>query len=118
MHLAITIFSGLLITVVSAQFQFFDSMFGGGGGHGHPHQQHQAPVRGVDWYNGLALDTECESGAYLCPGTMDCVNKPADCPCAHDLVRCVVGEHRVCVSKQGDAVPDVCADVAAFHKGL
>ncbi|ORY78995.1 hypothetical protein BCR37DRAFT_100223 [Protomyces lactucae-debilis] len=111
----VTLITALFITAASAQFQFFDSMFGG---HGHPQQQqHQKPVRGPDWYNGLALNTECDEGAYLCPGTMDCVEKPGQCPCPHDLARCEVGAQRVCVSKQA-GVKDVCAAIKGFHETL
>ena len=106
----------LLIGFTAAQFQFFDSMFGGGG-HAHQQQQHQKPVRGPDWYNGLALNTECDSGAYLCPGTMDCVEDPAACPCPHDLTRCVVGGQRVCISKQAGE-ENVCEEVEDFHQAL
>lgn len=88
---------------VHAQFQFFDNFFGqqggGGGGHGGHHNHQQAPSRGSDWYGDQVRDSQCEGANYLCPGTLDCVERPVECPCPLDLVRCVVGEHRVCVAR-------------------
>lgn len=96
---------------VNAQFQFFDNFFG------QQHQQHQearAPPRGSDWYAEQVLETHCDSGNYLCPETLDCVSKPVDCPCALDLVRCVIGNKRICVSRSEGQMD--CALVDQYNK--
>lgn len=85
------------LSLVSAQFQFFDNFFGQQ--QQQQQQQPQAPPRGVDWYSDRVLETHCDSGNYLCPGTLDCVARPVDCPCPDDLVKCVVGESRICISR-------------------
>lgn len=82
---------------VSAQFNFFDQMFGGHPGH-QQQQQQQRPA-GASYYAAQA-----DSGAiclqihliafhlilwvvivpcndYLCPGTLVCVRGPSECPC-------------------------------------
>ncbi len=58
-----------LVGAVSAQFGFFDQMFGGGGG-GHQHQHHQPQNMPSDssWYRGNVEKAYCDR--YLCPDTL------------------------------------------------
>jgi len=69
--------------IVSAQFQFFDGMFGGS-------QQQQQPQRsGAEQYVAQYDAVSCSK--YLCPSTLDCVDRPVHCPCPHaEDVKCIV----------------------------
>ncbi|GJJ07157.1 hypothetical protein Clacol_001357 [Clathrus columnatus] len=71
----------LVLPLVSAQFGFFDQMFGGG------HVRQQQPS-GNQW----AMQSEVVSCSnYLCPKTLDCVQSPALCPCPFpEDIRCVI----------------------------
>ncbi|KAF8195659.1 hypothetical protein K438DRAFT_1826313 [Mycena galopus ATCC 62051] len=76
--LALVVFL-FFLQLVSAQFQFFDGMFGQ-----QHHQQQQAP----QWSSHLE-SVSCSQ--YLCPATLDCVGSPVDCPCpdAEDI-KCII----------------------------
>ncbi|KAI0065853.1 hypothetical protein BV25DRAFT_1798176 [Artomyces pyxidatus] len=68
------------MSLASAQFQFFNGMFG--------QQQQQQPSGGAQWAN-YADSVPCSN--YLCQDTMTCVERPVDCPCPHvHDVKCVV----------------------------
>ncbi|KAK7061865.1 long chronological lifespan protein 2 [Favolaschia claudopus] len=86
----------LLLQLVSAQFQFFDGMFGQ---QRHQQQQHQS---GASQWAAHLESVSCSQ--YLCPATLDCVDGPERCPCpdAEDI-KCIIpdGEEKegtvVCV---------------------
>lgn len=100
------------LSLVYAQFQFFDNFFG----NQHQHQQApRAPPRGVDWYGQQVLETHCDSGMYLCRDTLDCVERPSDCPCPLDLVKCPVADQRICLSRSENE--QGCGLVDRYKKG-
>ncbi|KAF7355503.1 Long chronological lifespan protein 2 [Mycena sanguinolenta] len=70
-----------LLQLVSAQFQFFDNMFG-------QQRQQQQQHPGASWAAHLE-SVACSD--YLCPATLDCVGSPVDCPCpdAEDI-KCII----------------------------
>ncbi|KAI0048045.1 hypothetical protein FA95DRAFT_1491541 [Auriscalpium vulgare] len=75
-----------LFSATTAQFQFFNGMFGG------QQQQHhqQQPAGGSQWAS-YADNVPCSN--YLCQDTMTCVNRPVDCPCPHvHDVKCIVAD--------------------------
>ncbi|KAF8351604.1 hypothetical protein F5887DRAFT_215238 [Amanita rubescens] len=74
-----------LAGIASAQFQFFDSMFG------HPQQQqhHHQQRTGAEQYAALVDEVSCPG--YLCPVTLDCVENPTYCPCPDEEdVKCII----------------------------
>ncbi|KAJ6515668.1 hypothetical protein C8R45DRAFT_811005 [Mycena sanguinolenta] len=79
--LACVVFLFLVAQLVSAQFQFFDNMFG-------QQRQQQPPSGAAQW--AAHLDSIACSD-YLCPATLDCVGSPVDCPCpdAEDI-KCII----------------------------
>ncbi|RYN27426.1 hypothetical protein AA0113_g7441 [Alternaria arborescens] len=101
----------------SAQFGFFDQMFGGGGG-----QQHQEPqnVRSdSSWYQAQYEGAQCSH--YLCPGTLSCVHFPHHCPCAWENVEDKVELSdgiAICGSKGGWANGEFAKKVELARKGL
>lgn len=108
-----------LLHTVSAQFFNFDQMFGGGGHHQQQHhQQQQHRPSGESLWAAQADHTSCTQ--YLCPTTLTCVSKPADCPCpSPEDVKCIIpdadadeGFTAVCVrgGKEG------CAQVEGLTK--
>lgn len=112
MHIFRVLSALSFLHMVYAQFQFFDNFFG------NQHQQQQAPrapPRGVDWYAQQTLETQCESGKFLCRETLDCVEHPVDCPCPLDLVKCTLGEQRVCLSRSESEKG--CGLVDQYKKG-
>ncbi|KAJ6490366.1 hypothetical protein C8R47DRAFT_1045948 [Mycena vitilis] len=72
------------LQLVSAQFQFFDGMFG----HQQQQQQQQHHSGASQWAAHLE-SVSCSQ--YLCPATLDCVGSPVDCPCpdAEDI-KCTI----------------------------
>ncbi|OBZ76234.1 Long chronological lifespan protein 2 [Grifola frondosa] len=60
-------------SMVCAQFQFFEQMFGG-------HHQQQRPTSGGagQW---AAQSEAISCSHYLCPDTLVCVSEPSHCPC-------------------------------------
>ncbi|KAK0609544.1 hypothetical protein B0T17DRAFT_512643 [Bombardia bombarda] len=102
---------------VSAQFGFFDQMFGGGG-----QQQQQAPQNvpsDSTMYRANYERSHCDN--YLCPDTLACVHFPHHCPCAwpsHED-KFELGEgHRICVSKGGFKAGEAARKVELARKGL
>ena len=57
-----------LASTVSAQFGFFDQMFGGGGGHQHQQQQVQNNPSDSSLYQSYYARSHCDK--YLCPDTL------------------------------------------------
>ncbi|KAI3399230.1 hypothetical protein diail_7391 [Diaporthe ilicicola] len=112
-----------LLGTVSAQFNFFEQMFGGQGGGGggqQHHQQHQqnAPSDS-SWYRSQVDRAHCEN--YLCPDTLACVHFPHHCPCAwpsHEDKFEMADGQRICVSKGGFKAGEAARKVELARKGL
>ncbi|EMR71551.1 long chronological lifespan protein 2 [Eutypa lata UCREL1] len=108
----------LLSPLVSAQFGFFDQMFGGGG-----QQQQQGEPQNVPsdptFYQSNWERMRCDK--YLCPDTLACVHFPHHCPCAfpanEDKFETVDG-HRLCVSKGGFKQGEAARKVELARKGM
>ncbi|KDR83915.1 hypothetical protein GALMADRAFT_50829, partial [Galerina marginata CBS 339.88] len=68
---------------VSAQFNFFENMWG----HQQQHQQQQQRSGASQW----AAYSDMSCSEYLCPETLDCVARPVDCPCPNaEDVKCII----------------------------
>ncbi|CAL1701184.1 unnamed protein product [Somion occarium] len=69
-----------------AQFQFFEQMFG----QPHPGQQHgQRQAQYPGQWAAQAEAVPCSE--YLCPGTLNCVPNPSQCPCPDvQDIKCLV----------------------------
>jgi len=99
-----------LFPVVSAQFHFFDNMWG-------QHQQQQQQPSGASQWAAYHDSVRCAS--YLCPQTLECVLTPADCPCpAVEDIKCTIPD---AVSKGASTVVcvrgrDGCAQVEKLMK--
>ncbi|KAG8163505.1 hypothetical protein KVR01_006802 [Diaporthe batatas] len=114
-----------LLGTVSAQFNFFEQMFGGqggGGGEGHHHQHHQqqqnAPSDSA-WYRAQVDRAHCEN--YLCPDTLACVHFPHHCPCAwpsHEDKFELADGQRICISRGGFKAGEAARKVELARKGL
>ncbi|KAG1752587.1 uncharacterized protein EDB91DRAFT_1045141 [Suillus paluster] len=90
------------LPLASAQFNFFDHMFG------HPQQpqpqqqQQQQQQRGPSQWMAHSEALSCSQ--YLCPGTLSCVKRPADCPCPNaEDIKCSVPD-----AVETDAATVVC----------
>ncbi|KAK3707642.1 Long chronological lifespan protein 2 [Vermiconidia calcicola] len=106
----------LLILPASAQFQFFEHMFGGQG-----HQQAQPQNMGSDsaWFQQQYEGAHCDK--YLCPHTLSCVHFPHHCPCAFPAVEDKVefGQGSMaCVSKGGFKEGEAARKIELARKGL
>ncbi|KAJ4341500.1 Long chronological lifespan protein 2 [Ascochyta clinopodiicola] len=109
---------GLWTLTATAQFGFFDQMFGNGGGQ--QQQQQQANVRSdSSWYQAQYENAQCSH--YLCPGTLSCVHFPHHCPCAweanEDKVELGDGI-AICGSKGGWKEGEFAKKVELARKGL
>ncbi|KAF8557051.1 hypothetical protein OG21DRAFT_1505885 [Imleria badia] len=115
-----------LSSVVTAQFGFFDHMFGAH--QGQQQRQQQPPHAGSQWTAhaeagscGLLaclMRHSCSStvscSSYLCPDSLVCVARPSECPCPREEdIKCIVPDAEdteagrvVCVSGASG-----CADV-------
>ena len=106
-----------LFALTSAQFQFFNGMFG--------HPQQQQPSGGQQWamhansrtssplstlstgssslhLTFFLLTVSCSE--YLCQDTLVCVSKPIDCPCPNvEDIKCVVPD-----AQDGDSGTRLC----------
>ncbi|KAG2152439.1 hypothetical protein BD769DRAFT_1342010 [Suillus cothurnatus] len=79
------------LPLASAQFNFFDQMFG----HSQQQQQQQqqqqrgsAPSGNSQW---VAHSEALPCSQYLCPSTLACVKRPADCPCPNaEDIKCTI----------------------------
>ena len=92
------------LQLVAAQFGFFENMFG----QQQHHQQQQQRSGASQWAaysdSGMILSASDQQYAYcmyanspvscaqyLCPATLDCVEKPTDCPCPNpEDIKCLV----------------------------
>ncbi|KAK0614562.1 hypothetical protein B0T14DRAFT_528697 [Immersiella caudata] len=114
MRIPTLIFLALMGTV-SAQFGFFEQMFGGG-------QQQQAPQNvpsDSEQYRARYLGSHCDK--YLCPDTLACVHFPHHCPCqwpAHEEKVELADGNRICVSRGGFKVGEAARKVELARKGL
>ncbi|ORY72101.1 uncharacterized protein BCR38DRAFT_418913 [Pseudomassariella vexata] len=110
------------LSTASAQFGFFDQMFGGNGGQQQQQQQRQQPQNVPSdasiYQNHWNLYT-CDK--YLCPDTLACVHFPHHCPCAfpaqEDKSETVDG-HRICISKGGFKAGEAARKVELARKGM
>ncbi|KAG5982468.1 Long chronological lifespan protein 2 [Claviceps digitariae] len=123
MRLLITLLS--LFSLATAQFGFFDQMFGGhdgGHSHHHHHHHHQQPQNNpsdASHYQGQFEQSICDK--YLCPDTLACVHFPHHCPCAWDAheEKFELGEgKRVCISSGGFKPTDAARKMELVRKGL
>ncbi|KAF7581233.1 hypothetical protein FOB63_003870 [Clavispora lusitaniae] len=65
----------------------------------HDQYQHQEPRHEVS-FEQRVLESNCDK--YLCPGTLECVARPQDCPCPYpsSQMRCVLPNgDPLCISK-------------------
>ncbi|KAI1494083.1 hypothetical protein F5X96DRAFT_666154 [Biscogniauxia mediterranea] len=130
MHIPVLLFSLLALALsplASAQFGFFEQMFGGGGGSGHQHQQQQQQqAQNVPSDSALYRSNfdrmHCDN--YLCPDTLACVHFPHHCPCpwpAHEDKFELAGEaggSRICVSRGGFKPGEAARKVELARKGM
>ncbi|KIM68896.1 hypothetical protein SCLCIDRAFT_104517 [Scleroderma citrinum Foug A] len=71
-------------SLVTAQFGFFDHIFGN-----QQQQWQQRPSPGQSQYNVPADSVPCS--AYLCPDSLICVAHPAECPCPYvEDIKCTI----------------------------
>ncbi|KAH9939984.1 hypothetical protein B0H21DRAFT_755403 [Amylocystis lapponica] len=104
------------VSSVSAQFQFFEQMFG------HPGQrQQQRPPQPSDAGQWVAQSDNVPCSQYLCPDTLVCVSNPSDCPCPDvQDIKCLIpdaedGESSTVLCVRG---ADECADVERLARPL
>ncbi|KAF8646380.1 hypothetical protein AX16_007246 [Volvariella volvacea WC 439] len=70
-----------MAALATAQFGFFENMFG--------HHQQQQPRGGASQWAAHMDSISCSQ--YLCPTTLDCVPRPADCPCPYvEDIKCTI----------------------------
>ncbi|SPQ24969.1 40ede440-0735-4183-b084-ca33ad43cab8 [Thermothielavioides terrestris] len=109
-----------LTSAVSAQFGFFDQMFGGGGGsQQHHRQQPQNVPSDSSVYRANYARSHCDK--YLCPDTLACVHFPHHCPCpwpSHEDKFELAEGQRICVSKGGFKAGEAARKVELARKGL
>ncbi|KAF8969486.1 hypothetical protein BDZ97DRAFT_1915436 [Flammula alnicola] len=73
-----------LLQLVSAQFNFFENMFG----QQQQQQQQQQRASASQW---AAYSDSVSCSQYLCPETLDCVARPGDCPCPNpEDIKCII----------------------------
>ncbi|KNG51809.1 long chronological lifespan protein 2 [Stemphylium lycopersici] len=120
-HILLAVLASLVWSA-SAQFGFFDQMFGGGGGGGGGGQQRAEPqnVRSdSSWYQAQYEGAQCSH--YLCPGTLSCVHFPHHCPCAWENTedKAELGDGiAICGSKGGWVEGEFGRKVELARKGL
>ncbi|KEZ39077.1 hypothetical protein SAPIO_CDS10462 [Scedosporium apiospermum] len=110
-----------LTGAASAQFGFFDHMFGGHDGHGHHHQQQRQQNVPSDSsvYQHNYKSSYCDK--YLCPDTLACVHFPHHCPCPwpNHQEKFELGEgSKICVSRGGFKPGEAARKVELARKGL
>ncbi|KAH6846983.1 hypothetical protein B0I37DRAFT_414758 [Chaetomium sp. MPI-CAGE-AT-0009] len=106
-----------LTSAVSAQFGFFDQMFGGGGQQ--QHQQAQNSPSDSEHYRSQYARAHCDN--YLCPDTLACVHFPHHCPCqwpAHEDKFELADGQRICISRGGFKAGEAARKVELARKGL
>ncbi|KAI0883123.1 uncharacterized protein GGS22DRAFT_167927 [Annulohypoxylon maeteangense] len=115
-HILLALLS--LTTLASAQFGFFDQMFGGQQQQQQQRQQQNSPSDSSIYQTNFNR-LHCEN--YLCPDTLACVHFPHHCPCAWPANedKFEMGEgHRICVSKGGFKQGEAARKVELARKGL
>ncbi|KAJ4479324.1 hypothetical protein J3R30DRAFT_2746065 [Lentinula aciculospora] len=99
----------LAISFVTAQFSFFDQMFGQ-----QQHQQQPPSQGGSQGGSQWASNIESVScSQYLCP-TFECVSTPHDCPCPNqEDVKCIIpdGDDKTVGTVVCARGPDACLSV-------
>ncbi|KAF9452992.1 hypothetical protein P691DRAFT_793463 [Macrolepiota fuliginosa MF-IS2] len=76
----------LQLQAVMAQFESFFNMFGGQ----QQQQQQQQQQRSAASQFSAYIDT-VSCAHYLCPLTLDCVQRPSDCPCPNaEDIKCLI----------------------------
>ncbi|KID85719.1 hypothetical protein MGU_07027 [Metarhizium guizhouense ARSEF 977] len=110
-----------LFAMATAQFGFFDQMFGGHDAHEQQHHQHQQRNNPSDagHYRSQFEQSYCDN--YLCPDTLACVHFPHHCPCAWDAYeeKFELGEgKKICVSKGGFKPGEAARKIELARKGL
>ncbi|KZZ92920.1 hypothetical protein AAL_05952 [Moelleriella libera RCEF 2490] len=111
----------LFSSLATAQFGFFDQMFGGhdGGQQQHHQQQPQNNPSDASLYTAQYENSMCDK--YLCPDTLACVHFPHHCPCAWDAYedKFELGNgKRICVSKGGFKPGEAARKVELARKGF
>ncbi|KDN42985.1 hypothetical protein K437DRAFT_237435 [Tilletiaria anomala UBC 951] len=77
----------LLGQTANAQGGFFQHFFNAGQASGEAHEQEAPPSGDSRWWNERVDAATCIR--YLCPRTLSCVDKPANCPCPFpEQIRC------------------------------
>lgn len=132
-----------LLSLATAQFGFFDQMFGGQDGHEQHHHQHQqqnnpsdaghyrAQYEGCTYFMyplgvffasfGTLLTFTAYCDKYLCPDTLACVHFPHHCPCAWDAneEKFELGDgNRLCISRGGFKAGEAARKIELARKGL
>lgn len=110
-----------LVGAVTAQFGFFEQMFGG--------QQQQQQQQQRQQQQNVPSDSSlyrqqherfyCDN--YLCPDTLACVHFPHHCPCAwpdHEDKFELADGQRICVSKGGFKAGEAVRKIELARKGL
>ncbi|KAJ4388887.1 Long chronological lifespan protein 2 [Gnomoniopsis smithogilvyi] len=108
-----------LLGTVSAQFNFFEQMFGGNGGGGQQQHQQQNVPSDSSYYRSQVDRAYCTN--YLCPDTLACVHFPHHCPCpwpSHEEKVELADGQRICVSKGGYKAGEAARKVELARKGL
>ncbi|KAF8138508.1 hypothetical protein EV363DRAFT_1314105 [Boletus edulis] len=73
-----------LSSVATAQFGFFDQMFGN-----HQGQQQQPQPHASSQWTTQAEAVPCS--LYLCPDSLVCVSQPSECPCPREVdIKCII----------------------------
>ncbi|KAL6722294.1 Long chronological lifespan protein 2 [Lecanora helva] len=111
-----------LLSMTSAQFQFFEQMFNQGGQQ-QQHHQHRQQSQNVpsdsEWYQKNYEAAHCSN--YLCPSTLACVHFPHHCPCAFPAVEDKVELREgsaICVSKGGWKEGEARRKIELARKGM
>ncbi|OAA37609.1 hypothetical protein BBO_07639 [Beauveria brongniartii RCEF 3172] len=109
-----------LLSLASAQFAFFDQMFGQQEQHhGQHHHQQQNNPSDASQYHARYEGSVCDK--YLCPDSLACVHFPHHCPCIWDKheEKFEIGEgKRLCISRGGFKDGEAARKVELARKGL
>ncbi|KAF2448533.1 hypothetical protein P171DRAFT_481596 [Karstenula rhodostoma CBS 690.94] len=119
LRVVILLLATLLVQTATAQFGFFDQMFGGQQQQHQQRQQQQNVRSDSSWYQAQYENAHCDK--YLCPGTLSCVHFPHHCPCAWESVedKVELGEGlAVCASKGGYKDGETLRKIELARKGL
>ncbi|PWN98840.1 hypothetical protein FA09DRAFT_359997 [Tilletiopsis washingtonensis] len=84
MHLGLLLLLVAVCLLQTARADFFQHFFQ----HGAAQQEQEAPPAGdASWFHARVQAAQC--GRYLCPDTLACVGRPAECPCPFpQQIRC------------------------------